>query len=64
MASRSTSTRSIEPYERVLNSQYPGLQGKDELTLEDLKGHDKELESMERDLRVFRRNHVPAKSGG
>jgi hypothetical protein len=30
----------IEPYERLLNDDYPGLQGKDQLYIEDLKRHD------------------------
>lgn len=44
----------IEPYERVLNSDYPGLpDGKSELDVEDLKEHDAELEQMEQSLHNF-----------
>jgi hypothetical protein len=41
----------IEPYERILNNDYKGLRGKDELGVEDLKEHDREIEKMEVDLR-------------
>lgn len=46
-----TYTIRIEPYERILNRDYPGLLGKDELSVEDLKQHDQEIEKLERDLR-------------
>jgi hypothetical protein len=43
----------IEPYERILNAEYNGLVGKDELGVEDLMQHDNEIEALERDLRWF-----------
>src|SRR5262249_5156285 len=43
----------IEPYERVLNDDYPGLRGKDELRVEDLKQHDSELHTLDAKLLNF-----------
>jgi hypothetical protein len=44
----------IEPYERLLNSEYPGLpEGKRELGVEDLKEHEAELEKLEQSLHNF-----------
>jgi hypothetical protein len=43
----------IEPYERILNDDYPGLRGKTELLVEDLKDHDRELDGLESKLRAF-----------
>jgi hypothetical protein len=58
-----TYTIYIEPYERVLNTEYPGLQGKDELTLDDLRQHDNALELVEHDLRWFWETQIPPKGG-
>ena len=43
----------IEPYERILNNDYPGLRGKTELDIEDLKQHDHELGELEKTLHDF-----------
>jgi hypothetical protein len=43
----------IEPYERILNNDYPGLRGKTELAVEDLKQHDRELGELEKTLHDF-----------
>ena|SRR2546423_6981658 len=58
-----TYTIYIEPYERILNAEYPGLQGKEELTVDDLRTHDVELEAVERDLRWFRSTQIASKRG-
>jgi hypothetical protein len=43
----------IEPYERILNDDYPGLRGKTELLVEDLKNHDTEVSHLESKLHNF-----------
>jgi hypothetical protein len=43
----------IEPYERVLNNDYPGLLGKDELGVEDLRQHDLDITQLEELLHNF-----------
>lgn len=43
----------IEPYERVLNNDYPGLGGKTELEIEDLKQHDADLSALQDTLHNF-----------
>ncbi len=43
----------IEPYEKLLNRDYPGLEGKDELFTEDLKDHVSKIEHLEEELRKF-----------
>jgi hypothetical protein len=43
----------IEPYERILNGDYRGLQGKDQLYIEDLKQHDIEATALESKLCDF-----------
>jgi hypothetical protein len=43
----------IEPYERILNYNYPGLLGKDELGIEDLIQHQADLEALEGKLHTF-----------
>lgn len=43
----------IEPYERILNYNYPGLLGKDELRLEDLVQHEIDIMSLEQKLHAF-----------
>jgi hypothetical protein len=43
----------IEPYERVLNNDYPGLRGKDALEVEDLRQHNHEAEQLESRLGSF-----------
>jgi hypothetical protein len=43
----------IEPYERILNDDYPGLRGKTELLVEDLRQHDSEVGALESRLRDF-----------
>jgi hypothetical protein len=46
----------IEPYERVLNSEYPGLpEGKSELGVEELIQHEEGLEQMQHSLHDFAR---------
>ena len=45
----------IEPYERVLNNDYPGLRGKTELTVDDLIQHDFEIGQLEISLHDFAR---------
>jgi hypothetical protein len=43
----------IEPYERILNDDYPGLRGKTELLVEDLRQHDSEVGALESRLHNF-----------
>ena len=43
----------VEPYERVLNSDYPGLLGKDQLETEDLITHESEVAQLESRLHDF-----------
>lgn len=43
----------IEPYERVLNNDYPGLRGKTALETEDLYQHNLEAEQLESTLGTF-----------
>lgn len=43
----------IEPYERVLNNNYPGLKGKTELGLDDLRRHNLAVMALEKALRRF-----------
>jgi hypothetical protein len=43
----------IEPYERVLNNDYPGLRGKVSLELPDLRLHNRELEQLIEKLHNF-----------
>jgi hypothetical protein len=43
----------IEPYERVLNNDYPGLRGKDQLSVEDLIQHEGDVEQIESALHNF-----------
>jgi hypothetical protein len=43
----------VEPYERVLNNNYPGLLGKDQLGVEDLVKHDADLAVLEPKLANF-----------
>jgi hypothetical protein len=43
----------IEPYERVLNNDYPGLRGKAALEVEDLQQHNLEAERLESTLCDF-----------
>ncbi len=43
----------IEPYERVLNNDYPGLRGKESLSTEDLRQHNIEAEQLEGRLNSF-----------
>jgi hypothetical protein len=43
----------IEPYERILNKNYPGLRGKLELKIEDLKGHEALVADLESRLHDF-----------
>jgi len=43
----------IEPYERVLNNDYPGLRGKETLEIEDLKQHNQGAEALESKLNEF-----------
>jgi hypothetical protein len=43
----------IEPYERILNDDYPGLRGKTELLVEDLRQHDSEVSDLESKLHNF-----------
>lgn len=43
----------IEPYERVLNNDYPGLLGKNALDVDDLKQHDTDLTKLEKQLQDF-----------
>jgi hypothetical protein len=43
----------IEPYELVLNNDYPGLRGKKELLVEDLMKHDSEVTLLESALHDF-----------
>jgi hypothetical protein len=43
----------IEPYERILNNDYPGLRGKVILQLADLKQHNMEAEQLVSKLHQF-----------
>jgi hypothetical protein len=43
----------IEPYERILNEEYPGLLGKERLEIEDLKKHETEILLLESKLTAF-----------
>ncbi len=43
----------IEPYEQILNKDYPGLRGKTELDVEDLRRHDSEVIKLETKLHDF-----------
>jgi hypothetical protein len=43
----------IEPYERALNKDYPGLRGKETLTVDDLIAHRAETENLEWSLDEF-----------
>ena len=43
----------IEPYERILNDDYPGLRGKTELLVDDLRQHDSEVRVLESMLHNF-----------
>ena len=43
----------IEPYERVLNDDYPGLQGKDQLEIGDLLKHEANIMELESKLHTF-----------
>jgi hypothetical protein len=43
----------IEPYERILNDDYPGLRGKEQLYVEDLIQHDTEATAVESKLHNF-----------
>jgi hypothetical protein len=43
----------IEPYERVLNDDYPGLLGKDHLSLDDLEKHESDVLQLEKKLSDF-----------
>ncbi len=43
----------VEPYERVLNNDYPGLLGKDRLETEDLVTHESEVAQLESKLCDF-----------
>jgi hypothetical protein len=45
----------IEPHERILNDDYPGLRGKDELLVEDLRQHDSEVTDLASRLDSFAR---------
>jgi hypothetical protein len=53
----------IEPYERVLNHDYPGLRGKDELTATDLTEHSAEVGMLELELRDFGRGLLRQERG-
>ena len=50
----------IEPYERTLNKQFPGLKGKECLDIGDLERHALDVETLENDLREFVRKLVRA----
>jgi hypothetical protein len=43
----------IEPYAKVLNKDYPGLRGKDQLFVEDLRQHDTDVTDLHSRLRNF-----------
>ena len=43
----------IEPYERVLNNDYPGLLGKETVEVEDLRTHEKDITSLNSELSDF-----------
>ena len=43
----------IEPYERVLNNDYPGLRGKENLEVADLVQHETEVDKLESRLHDF-----------
>lgn len=43
----------IEPYERVLNNDYPGLLGKDSLEIDDLKTHEHDVLNLNTELSTF-----------
>jgi hypothetical protein len=43
----------IEPYERILNNDYPGLLGKERLELDDLIRHETEVAQLETKLATF-----------
>ena len=43
----------IEPYERILNKDYPGLLGKSELVTNDLQEHNTQAENLESRLHDF-----------
>lgn len=43
----------IEPYERILNNDYPGLHGKNELELRDLMEHNAQVENLHSRLHDF-----------
>jgi hypothetical protein len=53
----------IEPYERVLNRDYPGLRGKNELGVEDLMQHESEVGQLEMRLYEFGLSRRPKKPG-
>jgi hypothetical protein len=48
----------IEPAERLLNQDYKGLRGKQELGIEDLRQHALDVEAAEAELRAFHRKLV------
>jgi hypothetical protein len=43
----------IEPYERILNNDYPGLLGKEQLEVDDLIHHEREVAQLESKLATF-----------
>lgn len=54
----------IEPNERILSRQYPGLKGKRELELDDLEQHAKAVEAIEGELSAFVRSLIKRSQGG
>jgi hypothetical protein len=48
-----TYTIHIEPAERLLNADYNGLRGREELGIEDLWQHTLDVEALEQELRAF-----------
>ena len=53
----------IEPFERLLNQDYKGLKGKEELYIEDLQQHTIDVEAAEMELRAFHRKLVLTAQG-
>jgi hypothetical protein len=43
----------IEPYERILNDEYPGLLGKSRLEIDDLKRHETDVLNLESKLTAY-----------
>jgi hypothetical protein len=53
----------IEPYEQLLNKQYPGLKGKLALEITDLKHHAVEVEGLAKELQAFLKGIIRAHQG-